>query len=86
MLSCTGAIENTQEYKRGLFHVQDVSSQLCCSILDLQENMTVYDFCSAPGGKAFTMAQLMNNTGKINAYDMYDHKIKLIKTVLTGWE
>lgn len=79
LLSCTGAIENTQEYKRGLFHVQDVSSQLCCSILDLQENMTVYDFCSAPGGKAFTMAQLMNNTGKINAYDMYDHKIKLIK-------
>ena len=79
LLSSTGSIENTKEYKNGLFHVQDISSQICCSILDPKKNMIVYDFCSAPGGKAFTIAELMNNTGTINAFDMYDHKVKLIK-------
>jgi len=48
-------------------------------VLNPQKDMTVYDFCSAPGGKAFTIAQLMNNTGTLYAFDMYDHKVKLIK-------
>lgn len=78
LLSHTGAIENTSQYKQGLFHVQDTASQLCCELLTPKENMLVYDFCSAPGGKAFTMAELMNNKGTIKAFDMYEHKVKLI--------
>lgn len=77
-LKSTGAIENTTEYREGLFHVQDLASQLCCKVLNPQPNMTVYDFCSAPGGKAFTIAQLMENKGNIKAFDMYEHKVKLI--------
>lgn len=78
LLSHTGAIENTSQYRQGLFHVQDTASQLCCELLTPKENMLVYDFCSAPGGKAFTMAELMNNKGAIKAFDMYEHKVKLI--------
>lgn len=78
LLSHTGAIENTSQYRQGLFHVQDTASQLCCELLTPKENMLVYDFCSAPGGKAFTMAELMNNKGTIKAFDMYEHKVKLI--------
>ena len=78
LLSHTGAIENTSQYRQGLFHVQDTASQLCCELLATKENMLVYDFCSAPGGKAFTMAELMNNKGTIKAFDMYEHKVKLI--------
>ncbi len=78
LLSHTGAIENTSQYRQGLFHVQDTASQLCCELLAPKENMLVYDFCSAPGGKAFTMAELMNNKGTIKAFDMYEHKVKLI--------
>lgn len=78
LLSHTGAIENTSQYRQGLFHVQDTASQLCCELLTPKENMLVYDFCSAPGGKAFTMAELMNNKGTIRAFDMYEHKVKLI--------
>ncbi len=78
ILKSTGAIESTIEYREGLFHVQDLASQLCCKVLDPRPDMTVYDFCSAPGGKAFTMAQLMENKGSIKAFDMYDHKVKLI--------
>ena len=77
-VSSTGAIENTLQYREGLFHVQDLASQLCCSVLSPKEDMLVYDFCSAPGGKAFTMAQLMQNKGDLKAFDMYEHKVKLI--------
>lgn len=77
-VSSTGAIENTTQYKQGLFHVQDIASQLCCNVLSPNPGMLVYDFCSAPGGKAFTMAQLMENKGELKAFDMYEHKVKLI--------
>lgn len=77
-VSATGAIENTVQYRQGLFHVQDIASQLCCGVLAPKPDMLVYDFCSAPGGKAFTMAQLMENKGELKAFDMYEHKVKLI--------
>lgn len=77
-VSATGAIENTVQYRQGLFHVQDIASQLCCGVLAPRADMLVYDFCSAPGGKAFTMAQLMENKGELKAFDMYEHKVKLI--------
>lgn len=74
-----GSLENMPEYKNGLFHVQDVSSALCVKALELKENMTFIDLCSAPGGKSFTAAQYMNNKGKIFAFDLYEHRTRLIK-------
>ena len=79
VLQNTGSVENMAEYRQGLFHIQDISSQICCELLNAEKNMTVYDFCSAPGGKAFTVAEIMHNTGKICAFDKYDHKVKLIQ-------
>lgn len=73
-----GSIEELKEYKNGLFHIQDASSALCVKALELRENMTLIDVCSAPGGKAFTAAEIMNNKGKIIALDLYEHRVKLI--------
>lgn len=67
------------EFKNGYFHVQDLSSQLCCMALNPTENDRVLDLCSAPGGKAFTMAQLMNNKGEIYAFDLHKKRVDLIK-------
>ncbi|HHZ06217.1 MAG TPA: 16S rRNA (cytosine(967)-C(5))-methyltransferase RsmB [Clostridiales bacterium] len=75
----TGSIESLALYSFGYFHVQDLSSQLCCKVLNPVSGDKVYDFCSAPGGKAFTIAQRMDNNGVINAFDLYDHKLKLIE-------
>ena len=77
-LKNTGAIENLRAYKDGLFHVQDASSQLCVSILNPKPRDIMLDICSAPGGKSFTAAQIMQNRGRIFACDLYDHKLKLI--------
>lgn len=78
-LADTGSIERLKAYKGGLFHIQDLSSQLCTYFLSAEKGQTVLDICSAPGGKTFTTAEYMHNSGKIIACDMYEHKLKLIE-------
>lgn len=74
----TGDIAQLTEFKNGLFHVQDLSSQLCCRVLSPEKGETVIDVCSAPGGKTMTMAQMMENDGRIISCDIHEHKLKLI--------
>lgn len=71
-------LEATNAYRKGLFHVQDISSQLCCKVARPVFNETVIDVCAAPGGKTFTMAEIMANRGKIYSFDLYDGKVKMI--------
>ncbi len=80
VISNTGAVEDLLAYKEGLFHAQDLASQLCCMALDPKEGDTVFDLCSAPGGKAFTIAETMNNTGVVRAFDIYQSRVELIKS------
>ncbi len=69
----------TSAFEKGFFHVQDIASQLCAYSLSLSENDTVLDMCSAPGGKAFTMAEIMNGTGKVYACDLHTNRCRLIR-------
>lgn len=72
-------IETLNSYKEGLFHVQDLSCQICCRALGAKNNETIFDLCSAPGGKAFTVAQYMNNEGSVRCFDLYKSRVELIK-------
>ena len=74
-----GSVENSELFKSGMFHVQDLSSQLCCKALNPKSGETVIDICSAPGGKAFTFAEMMNNNGRILACDLHEKRVGLIK-------
>lgn len=60
-------------------HVQDLASQLCCLALDPQPGETVLDVCAAPGGKTFTIAEMMQNQGHVYAYDLHEKRVGLIK-------
>ena len=75
-----GAVEHTKAYKEGRIHVQDLSSQLCCAALDPKENDTVLDLCAAPGGKTFTIAERMNNKGRVLAFDLHRNRAGLIES------
>ncbi len=79
VLENPGSVERLESFKNGLFHVQDFASQLCCAALDPQRGETVFDVCSAPGGKAFTIAERMENIGTVNAFDIYQSRVDLIR-------
>ena len=83
IISNTGSVDELEAYKQGYFHAQDLASQLCCAALDPQEGETVFDLCSAPGGKAFTVAERMNNSGVVRAFDIYQSRVELIKNGAT---
>lgn len=72
-------IENNELFTEGKITVQDESAMLVAPILDLKEGDTVLDLCSAPGGKTTHSAELLNNTGKVLAFDIHEHKLALIK-------
>lgn len=72
------SVEDSELYKSGYFHVQDLSSQLCAKSLNAQVNERILDVCAAPGGKTFTISQIMKNTGEIVACDLHEHRVKLI--------
>ena len=72
------SIENSEAFKKGLFHVQDISSALCVKALDVKDGMTVIDVCAAPGGKSFTAAEQMHNKGRVLSFDLYENRAGLI--------
>lgn len=72
----TTALEGFAE---GKFHVQDLSSQLLCRLVDPKPGERIADVCAAPGGKSFTMAERMENTGKIDSFDLYKGRVNLIR-------
>lgn len=72
-------IEKMEEFKNGLFTIQDESAGLTALVLNPKEGEIVLDACSAPGGKTTYIAELMKNNGNIDAWDIYEHRIKLIE-------
>lgn len=74
----SGALSELPEFKNGLFHIEDISSQICCEVLSPKRGDSVLDVCAAPGGKSVTMAEMMENEGEILACDLYSQRLNLI--------
>ena len=72
-------VKKSRAFKNGLYHIQDLSSFNCAKVLKAEEGQTVIDVCSAPGGKAFTVAERMNNSGEVYALDLNNNRVELIK-------
>ena len=73
-------VDRLQAFQDGLFHVQDKASMLCALALQAQPGQTVFDLCAAPGGKSFTIAELMQNEGRVCAFDLYEKRVGLIRS------
>lgn len=73
------SIENNPLFNEGKITVQDESAMIIAPLLELEENMTVIDLCSAPGGKTTHIAEILQNTGKVLAFDIHESKLGLIK-------
>ncbi|MGI5851318.1 MAG: 16S rRNA (cytosine(967)-C(5))-methyltransferase RsmB [Caldicoprobacterales bacterium] len=73
-----GNIQANPLYKNGMFTVQGESSILVCKILEPKPEERILDTCSAPGGKAIYISELMDMRGKVFAHDIHDHRVDLI--------
>jgi len=69
----------TDAFKKGYFEVQDASSQLVASYLDVEPGMKVVDTCAGAGGKTLHLSALMENKGQIIAMDIYESKLRKLK-------
>ncbi|WP_456367422.1 RsmB/NOP family class I SAM-dependent RNA methyltransferase [Thermococcus sp.] len=67
---------------RGWVIAQEEAPALASLVLSPKPGETVVDLAAAPGGKTSHMAELMNNEGKIYAFDVDDVRIKRMKEVL----
>ncbi len=63
----------------GSAYVQSFSSMIPAAVLAPVSGDTVLDMCAAPGSKTTQMAEMMGNEGSIDAWDLYPHKISLLK-------
>jgi len=72
-------LEESPSFQEGLFQVQDESSVLVGLLLDPQKGEKVIDLCSAPGGKATHLAELMGDEGSIIAVEPKLSRLILLK-------
>ncbi|MBR5363158.1 MAG: 16S rRNA (cytosine(967)-C(5))-methyltransferase RsmB [Oscillospiraceae bacterium] len=75
----SGFFDESKALGNSSMHIQDLASQLCCLALDPQPGETVLDVCAAPGGKSFTIAELMQDQGHVYAYDLHEKRVGLIR-------
>ncbi len=78
-LMTPGGLAELSSFREGLFHVQDLSSQLCAAALAPEPGMAVLDLCAAPGGKTFTVAELLGDRGRVLARDLHPHRVRLVE-------
>lgn len=80
VLSGAGDLEKLNAFREGLFYVQDPAAKLSVLCAGLTgENLRVLDCCSAPGGKSFAAAMVMEGKGQIISCDVHPHKVALIE-------
>jgi len=72
-------LKNLPSFRSGCFTVQDESSMLASIVLQPEAGSLVVDACAGPGGKTTHLAQIMKNSGKLLAFDVHEHRLRLIR-------
>jgi 16S rRNA (cytosine967-C5)-methyltransferase len=68
-----------QQFKDGLFEVQDAGSQSIAQFLRVEPGMRVIDACAGGGGKTLHLSALMKNKGRLIAMDTVEWKLEELK-------
>lgn len=78
-LSAAGNVGALPGFAEGAFIVQDPAAQLVGYIVSPEKGATILDLCAAPGGKSLHLAEMLEQTGKVIAVDVHQHKMALIQ-------
>lgn len=74
-------IARDSDYLGGLFSIQGEGSMVAAAAVDVRRGMNVLDCCAAPGGKTAYMAERMDGTGRVYAWDLHAHRVELIRAM-----
>ncbi len=72
-------IEKNDCYKEGLFFAEGISSQFAAQAAVECCPERLLDVCSAPGGKSFSAAIMMQNKKEVISCDIHPHRVELIR-------
>jgi len=72
-------VEKLKAHQQGLVQVQDASSTLVGLVLDPEAGAVAIDLCSAPGGKATHVYELMGGKGMILANDVSLPRLLMVR-------
>lgn len=72
-------LSDMDSFKKGYFLIQDESSMLVGAVSGVKSGNTVIDVCAAPGGKSLHMAELLKASGQVEARDLSETKVDLIR-------
>ena len=78
LVSSLRDITSSEMFASGHLAIQDASASMSAYLSQAKPGMSVIDLCSAPGGKAFYVAELMKNEGSIIALDKYEAKLRFL--------
>lgn len=72
-------LAESNEFKDGLFTIQQESSMKTIEVLDPKKGAKILDLCAAPGTKTSYIGEYIENDGEIIANDLLEQKLPLIK-------
>ena len=77
----TGAMDIARDadYLSGNFSIQSGGSMIACLAMDVKRGQQILDCCAAPGGKTCYIAEIMGGTGRVQAWDIHEHRVALIE-------
>lgn len=75
----SGDMAHTEEFKKGLFFVQDLASQICTDSLCVENAQRILDVCAAPGSKTFSLSISAPDSAQIISCDVSENRVSLIE-------
>lgn len=72
-------IARDSDFTGGMFSIMSGSSMMACLAMDVRRGNQILDCCAAPGGKSCYLAELMDGTGRVQAWDVHEHRTALIE-------
>ena len=73
------ALQKHELFKSGAIEVQDEGSQLLGLLVAPKRREMVVDFCAGAGGKTLLLGALMQNRGRLYAFDISDKRLDALK-------
>ncbi|MFN4819179.1 MAG: RsmB/NOP family class I SAM-dependent RNA methyltransferase [Ignavibacteria bacterium] len=78
-IASSDKIFTTDVFRKGMFEMQDIASQMIAPMLHALPGQRIIDACAGEGGKTLHISALMQNKGRLIAMDIHEYKLEELK-------